>query len=380
MSRERIKREAKRLQKLLPPFLIENEAPFALSACQELAAKAAGFQDFHSVPGGATSEVKTWPDPKDAEAFLIQLDVAVASAYARGPQQWDDVNWEAWLKLVGVHEEMMAREDVFGYPALVSNLAMRLHMNPMDLDALLMATHLHEFKSFSEAEEFVASAVEHTIKCHEAFDGIDADDEDQLEEILEIVSPAHALQLFTAFLMMSAVEKGQHERAAQTCRMTLASNVDGDPYQVADAGVCCALEVDDLALAGAVQASILGDESISLDELNTWASEEVGGGRDPATSAAGIIAMLRYLESSEPRLPQHLYQQADLVQAQLAASPLERPFSDVVSKPKVGEDGIGPEFVDVDADLVLAAARYVARTPRRAQRLAQVLRSRPKLH
>lgn len=49
MSRERIKVQAKRLQKLLPEFAATSTSPLPLSACQELMARVAGYSSFHDV-------------------------------------------------------------------------------------------------------------------------------------------------------------------------------------------------------------------------------------------------------------------------------------------------------------------------------------------
>lgn len=380
MSRERIKREAKRLQKLLPVFLEENKPPFPLSACQELAAQSAGYQNFHAVPAADASRSEDEDMRKDAEAFLLQLDVSFASAISRGPQQWDDVNWDAWLSLVELHDETIMRNDIFAYPALVSNVAARLHVNPMDLDAMLIAVNQHEFDSFADAEQLVAQAMDHAIKCSSAFDAIDADDEDKLEEILDVVSPSTSISMLAAYLMMGAIEKENMERGANACRMSLASDNDGDPFVIADAGVCCALELGDLDLASSVVASILHTDSISLDDLTAWAAEEAEGGRAPTESPSAMVALLMYLERPRLPFPSNLYVQAALVHDQLQNDPLNRGFSDVVSKPVVGDGGISPEFVNVKANMALAAARYVAKRPVLGEQLAKRVAGRPKLH
>lgn len=146
MSRERIKREAKRLQKLLPSFFKDHTAPYPLSACQELAAQAAGYQNLHSVPEGSAGGEDAAKVREDREALMLQLDIAVASAVSKGVVPWADVDWDSWLTLVDIHDDITNRTgDMFAYPALVSNIAMRLHVNPLDLYALQAAVDMHEF-------------------------------------------------------------------------------------------------------------------------------------------------------------------------------------------------------------------------------------------
>ena len=99
MSINHIKKQAKRLSRLLPVHLVDHIKPFALSACQELAAQANGYPSFHA----ASSKPDAVANDSEAEA-IFESPVLVESR--RGISS---INHEGCLAEVGGVVASMSR-------------------------------------------------------------------------------------------------------------------------------------------------------------------------------------------------------------------------------------------------------------------------------
>lgn len=382
MSRERIKREAKRLQKLLPSFFKENSAPYPLSACQELAAQAAGYQNLRSVPVGSAAGEDAADVREDRKALMRQLDIAVASAVSKGVVPWADVDWDSWLTLVDIHDDINNRtDDMFAYPALVSNIAMRLHLNPLDLYALQAAVDMHEFPTHTAAEQYVARILGHVIECVAAFDEVDSDDLDVIEEVTETINAADIGYWMTGYLVMAALEQGLLERAADGCRMALmCEDTQLDPAGILESGIAAALEVDNFPLAVRVLAALSHRDTLSYADMAKVASDAMENEDDPGECEYGFLAVLAALQDDVSSFPSHLFVYAAVIKDALEGDVLARPLPEVVGHPVVDENAVGPWSVNATGNVTLAVARFIAREPTRLDKLNMALDRRRKLH
>jgi hypothetical protein len=79
MSIEQIKKQAKRLSRLLPAHLTANADPSVLSACQELAAQSNGYPSFHAASEKEGTLSKTAGKQAHSD---VELALALADAIA----------------------------------------------------------------------------------------------------------------------------------------------------------------------------------------------------------------------------------------------------------------------------------------------------------